>query len=46
MKIALDKQEKENLFFILSEFINTHIECGLYKNEVRIAKKVIKKIKL
>ena len=46
MEIELNKKEKEDLFFILYEFINTHdYKNNCYANEIKIAEKIIKKLK-
>ena len=46
MKIPLNKKEKENLDWILSEFVSTHEDSGeMYKNEIQIAKKILKLVR-
>ena len=43
MKITLSKKEKQDLDFILSEFVNTHLsENNIYKTEIEVATKIIK----
>ena len=45
MRVDLTRQEKKDLYFILFQFIDTHISSvDIYKGEIKIARKIIKKI--
>lgn len=46
MNIKLTKKDNRNLLFILDQFILAHIDGGLYKEEIKLSRKILKKIKL
>lgn len=47
MKVKLTKEEKENLSFILFQFIDTHEQSvDIYEGELKIAKRILKLLKV